>query len=115
MAKAASFDLEAAGLEELEAHRQQVDARIAALRAEKREGVLGQVRELLASIGETPETAFGGRRRSGTSRSSSGGRVAAKYRNPDNPAETWTGRGKQPVWLRERLGRGEKLDQFKVA
>jgi H-NS histone family len=24
--------------------------------------------------------------------------VFPKYRNPDQPAETWTGRGKQPRW-----------------
>lgn len=28
-----------------------------------------------------------------------GGTVAPKYRNPGNPSETWTGRGKQPTWL----------------
>ncbi|MEZ5856821.1 MAG: H-NS histone family protein [Hyphomicrobiaceae bacterium] len=29
----------------------------------------------------------------------SGGKVAVKYRNPDNPSDTWTGRGRQPKWL----------------
>ncbi len=27
------------------------------------------------------------------------GKVAPKYRNPDNPSETWTGRGRAPVWV----------------
>ncbi len=25
--------------------------------------------------------------------------VAPKYRNPANPAQTWTGRGKSPTWV----------------
>lgn len=29
--------------------------------------------------------------------------VAPKYRNPENPAQTWTGRGRQPSWVAEAL------------
>jgi len=29
--------------------------------------------------------------------------VAPKYRNPENPAQTWSGRGKHPVWFDEAL------------
>jgi DNA-binding protein H-NS len=29
--------------------------------------------------------------------------VAPKYRNPDQPSETWAGRGKQPRWLAAQL------------
>ena len=29
--------------------------------------------------------------------------VAPKYRNPDNAAQTWSGRGKRPVWFNEAL------------
>jgi DNA-binding protein H-NS len=27
------------------------------------------------------------------------GKVAAKYRDPKNPENTWTGRGRPPLWL----------------
>ena len=27
------------------------------------------------------------------------GKVAPKYRNPKNPAETWAGRGRKPLWM----------------
>jgi DNA-binding protein H-NS len=27
------------------------------------------------------------------------GKVAPKYRNPKNPDETWTGRGRRPRWM----------------
>jgi DNA-binding protein H-NS len=42
------------------------------------------------------------------------GKVAVKYRNPANPKETWTGRGKQPRWLATETAKGRKLDEFLV-
>lgn len=42
------------------------------------------------------------------------GKVAPKYRNPANPKETWTGRGKQPRWLATETGKGRKLDEFLI-
>ncbi|NUS37805.1 MAG: H-NS histone family protein [Lysobacter sp.] len=42
------------------------------------------------------------------------GKVAAKYRNPANPKETWTGRGKQPRWLASETATGRKLDDFLI-
>jgi DNA-binding protein H-NS len=40
--------------------------------------------------------------------------VFAKYGNPDNPADTWSGRGKQPRWLVAQLKSGKKLDHFRI-
>jgi DNA-binding protein H-NS len=42
------------------------------------------------------------------------GKVAPKYRNPANPKETWTGRGKQPRWLAAHTGKGKKLEDFLI-
>jgi DNA-binding protein H-NS len=39
---------------------------------------------------------------------------AAKYANPDNRSETWTGRGRKPNWLVARLKKGAKLDDFAI-
>ena len=36
------------------------------------------------------------------------GKVAPKYRNPADPGETWTGRGKQPRWMAELTAKGGK-------
>jgi DNA-binding protein H-NS len=41
-------------------------------------------------------------------------RVLPKYRNPDNPSETWAGRGKQPRWVTAQLRSGKKLDDFRI-
>ena len=42
------------------------------------------------------------------------GKVAPKYRNPANSAETWAGRGKQPKWLAAETGQGRGLDEFLI-
>lgn len=41
-------------------------------------------------------------------------RVLPKYRNPDDPSETWAGRGKQPRWLAAQLRTGRTLDDFRI-
>lgn len=44
------------------------------------------------------------------------GTLAAKYRNPANPKETWAGRGNRPRWLVAAMKGGKKkLSDFAVA
>lgn len=57
---------------------------------------------------------------SGGTRSKSAGRgvrgkVAPKYRNPENPSETWAGRGLKPRWLAAAIKSGKKLDDFSIS
>jgi DNA-binding protein H-NS len=40
--------------------------------------------------------------------------VVPKYRNPNEPSETWTGRGKQPRWLVAALKSGKRIDDFRI-
>ena len=42
------------------------------------------------------------------------GKVAPKYRNPANPAETWAGRGQQPRWLAAETNKGRTLEEFLI-
>jgi DNA-binding protein H-NS len=43
------------------------------------------------------------------------GPVAPKYRNPENPSETWAGRGLKPRWLVAAMRAGRKLEHFSIA
>lgn len=40
--------------------------------------------------------------------------VVAKYRSLSNPEQTWTGRGRQPVWVREFIASGGTIDQLLI-
>jgi DNA-binding protein H-NS len=42
-------------------------------------------------------------------------RVFPKYRNPDEPSETWSGRGKQPRWLTTALKTGHTIEEFTIS
>ena len=53
-----------------------------------------------------------GLRMRGRGSSLKGRKVAVKYR--DKAGNTWAGRGAQPVWLREKLKAGAKLEDFAV-
>jgi DNA-binding protein H-NS len=41
-------------------------------------------------------------------------RVFPKFRNPQVPAETWSGRGKHPRWLSAALKTGRKIEEFLI-
>lgn len=78
------------------------------LRKEKVTKVREKVHALLKAEGVSFEDVFGagaggvrGKRR-GT------GVVAPKYRNPADPEQTWSGRGKRPRWFNDALKAGKK-------
>jgi len=108
MAKSSGIDLSKLSLQELENLAQDVQAEITNRREAEKQRVLEQMRELAASIGMTPEELL---------RAQRGGRasmpaVAAKYRHPENPSLTWSGRGKRPQWLTDALAEGKSLEDF---
>ena len=43
-----------------------------------------------------------------------GRKVQPKYRNPDKRSETWTGRGRMPVWMTALVKKGKKRDDFLI-
>jgi DNA-binding protein H-NS len=53
-----------------------------------------------------------GNKKRGSRGALKGRKVPVKYR--DKSGNTWAGRGAQPVWLRERLKAGAKLEDFAV-
>ena len=38
----------------------------------------------------------------------------AKYRNPSDPAQTWSGRGRQPGWIKDAIKAGKDLKKFEI-
>jgi DNA-binding protein H-NS len=47
-------------------------------------------------------------------RGSKGNTVAVRYRHPDNASQQWTGRGRQPKWVKEWVEGGKSLDKLRV-
>jgi DNA-binding protein H-NS len=40
--------------------------------------------------------------------------VLPRYSNPDQPSETWAGRGKRPRWLVAQLKTGRRIEDFRI-
>ena len=40
--------------------------------------------------------------------------VLPKYFNPNQPSETWSGRGKRPRWLVKQLKSGRRIEDFRI-
>lgn len=37
-----------------------------------------------------------------------------KYRNPENPEQTWSGRGRKPHWINDALKKGTDMSKLEV-
>ncbi len=108
-------------MEELERAKQRVDQ----LRAQHRAKAITDVREKIKIYGLTAaELGFAGTptaRAAQEAPQESDGAVAdrrslvkPKYRSPDG-SETWSGRGKAPLWLRVLLDQGHKKEEFEIS
>jgi DNA-binding protein H-NS len=86
--------------------KSQVEAAISAKVTERRRELESELSKLAGFGGRGKATKFG--------RSGRMGPVAAKYRNPENPAETWAGRGLKPRWLTAAIKGGKELDDFLI-
>ena len=74
------------------------------------------VAELFGGAGAAGATGRAGRapRKASATKGRKLGKVAPKYRNPANPSETWTGRGKQPRWMAAETAKGRKVEDFLI-
>lgn len=87
--------------------RADVDKMIENKKAEARTDLRKKIEATAAEAGLSLSEIFGkGSRRP----------VPVKYRDPKNPENTWTGRGRMPRWLTAVTGRGKgKLEDFAVS
>ena len=50
----------------------------------------------------------------GRGNAAKGNSVAVRFRHPDNAQQQWTGRGRQPKWVKEWVEGGKSLDKLRV-
>lgn len=99
-------DLRKLSVPELKELATEIENEIEKRQSESKKIVLGQIKELAQSIGMTIEDVIGIGKK-GYRRNS--GHASTLYVNPDNPKQTWSGRGRRPNWARDILDRGETL------
>ena len=101
----ADLALKSMPLDKLVELRNRIDATLASKVAEQRRALQLELSKL-GSVQSSASRRIGAR---------PGGVVAPKYRNPDNPAETWAGRGLKPRWMTAAMRRGGKLEDFLIS
>ena len=85
----------------------EAQASLEAKQKAKRKDVIAQIRELAASANLIVEISDGEKIKKSSS-------VEAKYRNPSNALDTWTGRGLAPKWMKALLDAGHAKEEFLI-
>ncbi|WP_186079293.1 H-NS family nucleoid-associated regulatory protein [Burkholderia gladioli] len=94
---------------ELKAQLDALQERTEAARIAELEAVIAQVRELVTEYGITEDQIYG-RKRAPRAAKVAPVAVEPKYQNPKT-GETWSGRGRAPLWIRDAKNR----DRFLIA
>ncbi len=108
----AAINVDRMSLKELVDLEAKVQKAIAAARDRERNDLKKKMAELAQTHGFSVNELFGNGRGGRGAKSKSIG--VAKYANPENRSDTWTGRGRKPNWVLERLKKGAKLSDFEI-
>ncbi len=102
------INLDAMSLKELKELRTQLDKAIVGFEARKKQEALSVLEEKARSFGFSLSELLADapiRKRKP---------ARAKYANPDNKSETWTGRGRKPRWVEAALKAGKSPDDLLI-
>ena len=101
------INLEKLSLKDLQELELRVDKAIAEARLKERSELTAEIEQMVADRGFTMSEIFSTKRGSPKGRT-----VAPKFANPEDPGQTWTGRGRKPNWLVQKLEEGADLDDL---
>lgn len=101
-----TIDLSTLSLSELHDLIANAQQALLAKQKQERKQVLAEIQALAESVGVTVTIQEAGK----ASRS----KVAPKYRNPDQPTQTWSGRGVKPRWLAALVAAGHDPQEFLI-
>lgn len=102
-------DLENLSLDELKKLSRDVEKAIATYEERKRKDALKAIEKVAREHGFTIDEVVKTQKaaRSKSTRE-------AKFRNPANPSETWSGRGRQPGWYKDAVAAGTSPDKMRA-
>jgi DNA-binding protein H-NS len=104
----ASIDLSSLSLSELKQFQKDVQRAIEGFADRKKQEAMSALEAKAQELGYSLSDLFGTKK----TRKSSG--TAPKYRHPENPDVTWSGRGRKPRWFSAALAAGTKPEALAV-
>jgi DNA-binding protein H-NS len=106
----AKIDLTGYTLSELKGLQHDIERAIKDRQQEDMQKAREQILAIAKDAGVSVEELLGN---GGTkTKKANGKKVEARYQNPEDTSQTWTGRGRQPRWMTEAKANGKKADDF---
>lgn len=97
---------------ELNILKASIDSELVGRKEAERDNVLKEIAELARARGYVLDELIGKsvkKPKSGTRKP-----AAIKYRHPDDQESSWSGRGRQPVWVKEWVASGKAIEKLLV-
>lgn len=104
-----SFDLSVMSRKELLELKDGIEEALRVAEQRERKEAIKAAEEAAAKFGFSLEEIAGLQRSSAKKQ-----KAAAKYRNPHNPEETWSGRGRKPHWVHSALTSGMDISELEI-
>lgn len=104
-------------IEDLLRQRAELDEKIEKARTEKRDSAFSEIQKIIETAGiSIKELHDYFPIRGGAAKPAKAERASPppKYRDPANPSNEWSGRGKPSRWLSGYLAQGRKLEEFLI-
>ena len=100
------MDLSRLSLDDLKALKKDVEKAIAEFQKRKRNEAMKEIQAVAKKHGLSVDDIMGGKGKKA--------KAPAKYANPGNPSETWSGRGRQPAWFKAAISAGKKPQSLEI-
>ncbi|MDQ2094480.1 H-NS histone family protein [Rhodalgimonas zhirmunskyi] len=100
-------DLTSMSLTELQSLQKKVAKAIEKQENRDRKKALAALEATARDLGYSLSELTGGKKAPGS-------KGAPKYANPENPEQTWTGKGRRPAWVNEALQSGKSLEEMAI-
>lgn len=124
-------DLSQLSEQELRDLSSSIERELAGRREQKRRELIASIRsqaqalgvapeELAAELARKPRRGAAGAAEHGAADGRTNGaadgrsKVKPKYRNPNDPTQTWAGRGVKPRWMQALLAQGASMEDFRI-
>ena len=105
----------APGFDELLIRKRSLDLEIASRQDQEIDALKTKVNAVADALGISVAELFGIKTGKPEQRKKRKTIAIVKYRDPAQPENTWSGNGKTPKWLLEKIDKGTRMEEFEVA
>ena len=104
------MDLSNMSIAQLRSLQEQLKKELTQRESRERANAIEQILSIAKSVGATVEELM-----AGAKLKAPGAEVAPRYRNPADAAQQWTGRGRQPKWVKDWVEAGNDIEGLRIA